>query len=152
MRTLALSAIAAAMLLAATPAAPGASNAHAARSLSVKDEGSLHLIKSSGSALIDEGKAHGTLPGTVKIRFIYNGDPTVTAQITIYPHGGGAINASGSGHLSSPNSATPSFKGAMRITGGSGRYSHAHGDGAIYGIFHRRSYAITVQTEGTLQY
>ncbi len=152
MRTVALSATAATILLAATPAAPGASNAHAARNLTVKDEGNLHLIKSSGSALIDEGKAHGTLPGTVKIRFVYNGDPTVSAQITIYPRGGGAINASGTGHLSSPNSATPSFKGALRITGGSGRYSHAHGNGSMYGIFYRRSYAITVQTQGTLQY
>ena len=152
MRTHALSAIAATMLLAATPAAAGAGNAHAARSLTVKDEGSLHLIKSSGSALIDEGKAHGTLPGSVKIRFTYNGDPTVTAAITIYPGGGGAIDASGSGQLSSPNSPTPSFKGTLRISGGSGRYSHAHGSGTMYGIFYRRSYAITVQTHGTLQY
>ena len=152
MRTLALGASGAAVLLAAASASGAPSGAHTARSVTVKDEGTLHLIKSSGSTLIDEGQAHGTIPGNVRIHFTYNGNPTVSAQISIYPRGGGAINASGSGHLSNPNSPVPSFMGTLRITGGSGRYSHAHGNGAMYGLFHRRTYAITVQTEGTLQY
>jgi len=143
-----------ALALAITPIAAAAKprpSARAAGSIHVKDEGKLHLIKSSGSTLIDEGHANGTIPGTVKIHFTYNGNPTVSAQITIYSHNG-AINASGTGHLSNPNSAIPSFKGSLRISGGSGRYSHAHGSGNFYGLFYRRSYAITVQTQGTLDY
>ena len=123
----------------------------AARSVYVKDEGKLHLVKSSGSTLIDEGHALGTIPGTVKIHFTYNGNPTVSAQISIDSHDGD-IDASGTAHLSSPNSAVPSFKGNLRITGGSGRYSRAHGNGAFYGLFYRRTYAITVQTQGSLDY
>jgi len=123
----------------------------AASSISVKDEGRLRLVRSSGSALYDEGAARGTLPGTVKIRFVYDGDPAVTAQITINGHLG-TIQARGSGKLSNPSSASPSFKGTLTITGGSGRYAHAHGSGEFYGVFYRRSYAITVQTEGTLHY
>jgi hypothetical protein len=119
--------------------------------LSVKDEGYLHLVRSSGSVLYDEGHAHGSFPGTVKIRFLYDGNPNVSAQITIYGHSG-SIQARGSGRLSSPSSASPSFKGTLTITGGSGRYAHAHGGGPFYGVFYRRSYAITVQTEGTLHY
>ena len=60
--------------------------------------------------LYDEGAAHGTLPGTVKIRFTYDGNPDVSAQITIYGHDG-TIRASGSARLSSPTSSSPELQG-----------------------------------------
>jgi hypothetical protein len=122
-----------------------------ARTMSVKDESHLHLIKSSGSLLIDEGSASGTIPGKVRVRFVYNGNPAVSASITIFGHAG-SINAHGSGKLSSPNSPSPSFKGALTISGGSGRFAHASGSGHLYGVFYRRSYAMVVQTEGSLRY
>ena len=145
--------LAASLFAALTPAgsAAQAPRAMSAGSVSVKDEGHLHLVRSSGSVLYDEGPAHGTLPGTVKLRFLYDGNPNVSAQITIYGHSG-SIQARGSGLLSSPSSASPSFKGTLTISGGSGRYARAHGSGTLYGVFYRRSYAITVQTEGTLHY
>jgi hypothetical protein len=142
------------LLVFATLSAAGpawATRAHSASSLRVKDEGHLRLVKSSGSVLYDEGAAHGTLPGTVKVRFLYNGSPSVSAQITISGHAG-SIQARGSGKMSNPNSTSPSFKGALTITSGSGRYAHAHGSGAFYGVFYRRSYGMTVQTEGMLHY
>ena len=144
--------VASTILMAAASASAGETpRASAARSLSVKDEGRLRLVKSSGSRLTDEGPATGTIPGTVKIVFVYDGDPTVTAQITIYGHGG-SIQAHGTAALSSPTSASPSFKGSLAIAGGAGRYVHARGSGQLYGVFYRRSYAIVVQTQGTLRY
>jgi hypothetical protein len=145
--------LAATSLLALTPISSSAQapRARSAGSVSVKDEGHLRLVRSSGSVLYDEGRAHGSFPGTVKIRFLYDGNPNVSAQITIYGQYG-SIQARCSGRLSSPSSASPSFKGMLTITGGSGRYTHARGRGAFYGVFYRRSYAITVQTEGTLHY
>jgi hypothetical protein len=125
--------------------------AHAARTLNVHDEGRLHFIKSSGSQVIDEGHAAGTFPGWVKVRFTYNGEPTVSAQFTIYGSGG-SISARGSGILSSPVSTTPSFRGRMYASGGSGRYSHVHGSGELFGVFNRRSYGLTVQAIGKLSY
>lgn len=141
-------AVVAAGWLAAAQARPAA---RAARVLYVKDEGRLHLAHSSGSQLIDEGRASGTLPGTARIVFVYDGAPTVEAQITIRG-AGGAVRARGSGHLSSPTSPSPSFHGTLTIVGGTGRYAHAHGGGQLYGVFYRRSYAIVVQAQGTLDF
>ena len=122
-----------------------------ASTVTVKDEGNLRFVKSSGSTLIDEGHASGTIPGNVRIHFTYNGNPSVSAQITIYgAHG--TLQVRASGRLSSPTSPNPSFSGALTITGGSGRYSHARGAGKLYGVFHRRGYGMVVQTQGTLHY
>jgi len=129
----------------------GVQLARAAGSVNAKEEGRLHLVKSSGSLLIDEGPASGTIAGRVRVRFTYDGDPNVTAQITIYGRAG-TLEARGGARLSSPTSASPSFKGTLTITGGSGRYAHASGSAHLYGVFYRRSYAMVVQTQGTLRY
>jgi len=139
------------VMLMLAPSAAARARATSASSQYVRDEGRLHLVKSSGSLLIDEGSASGTIPGRVKVSFVYNGNPSVSAKITIYGHAG-SIDAHGSGRLSSPNSPAPSFSGTLTISGGSGRYSRSTGSGHMYGVFYRRSYAMTVQTEGTLRY
>src|SRR6202035_4518611 len=97
---------------------PGAANA--ARTMSVRDEGSLAFKGSSGSQLVDEGHAKGTLPGWVKVRLTYNGNPTVYARFTIYTNGG-SINGRATGRVGNPSSANPSFRGSLTVTGGSGR-------------------------------
>jgi hypothetical protein len=125
--------------------------AQAARVLNVYDEGRLRFLKSSGSVIIDEGPATGSFPGKVHVRFTYNGEPTVSAQFTITgTHG--SISARASGRLSNPVSLSPSFRGSMKITGGSGRYAHVRGSGELFGVFNRRSYGLTVQAIGKLPY
>jgi len=125
--------------------------ARAARVLNVHDEGHLGFIHASGEWVIDEGRASGSFPGHVKVKFLYNGEPTVLAQFTI-SGSGGSISAHGSGRLSSPVSPSPSFKGRMTVTSGTGRYAHIHGGGELYGVYYRRSYALTVQAIGKLPY
>ena len=131
-------------------ARPGV-RAHAASVLSVNDEGHLRFVHASGSVIIDQGSVSGTFPGSVRVRFLYDGEPQVSAQFTIIGHGG-SISARATGRLSSPTSVTPSFSGKMTITGGSGRYAHIHGDGDLYGVYNRRTYALTVQAIGKLPY
>ncbi len=125
--------------------------AHGARALSVHDEGRLRFLSSSGSQLIDEGSMSGTLPGRARVRFTYNGSPAVKASFTIYA-GGGSIDGRAGGRLSDPTSLSPSFRGALTITGGSGRYAHARGSGEMFGVFYRRGYGLIVQAIGTLRY
>jgi hypothetical protein len=123
----------------------------AARSLHVRDEGHLHYVRSSGSQIIDEGPAKGDLPGSVRVHFTYTGAPTVTATFTILGHGW-SISGRATGRLSNPYTLTPSFRGKLTITGGSGRYRGASGNGELFGVYYRRTYALTVQTIGTLHY
>jgi hypothetical protein len=119
--------------------------------LVVRDEGRLRFVKSSGSVIIDEGRASGSFPGWVRVRFVYDGEPVVAARFTISGTDG-SISASGSGRLSSPTSPDPSFHGSLTVTGGSGRYAHVHGGGKLYGVYYRRSYGLTVQAIATLNY
>jgi hypothetical protein len=125
--------------------------AQAAAVLNVHDEGHLHFVHASGSVIIDAGSVTGTFPGSVRVRFLYNGEPKVSAEFTISGHGG-SVSARGTGTLSSPTSPSPSFRGHMTITGGSGRYAHIHGAGELFGVYYRRSYALTVQAIGKLPY
>jgi hypothetical protein len=134
------------LLLALTSA-----SATASRTLNVSDKGSLRFVRASGSSLLDEGHVTGSFPGSVKVRFLYNGEPNVSARFTI-TGSGGSISARGNARLSSPTSPTPSFRGHMTITGGTGRYEHIHGGGELFGVFNRRSYALTVQAVGKLPY
>jgi hypothetical protein len=125
--------------------------AHAASLLNVHDEGHLHYVHASGSVIIDEGSVSGSFPGSVRVRFLYDGEPEVSASFTIAGHGG-SVSARATGTLSSPTSPTPSFKGHLTVTGGSGRYAHVHGGGELSGVYNRRSYALTVQAIGKLPY
>ena len=45
-----------------------------------------------------------------------------------------------------------SFSGTLTITGGNGRYSHAHGRAGLSGTFDRRTYALLIQTTGRFSY
>jgi hypothetical protein len=151
LRVVALAAVTLVAIGAPAWAHPGSPRAHATRVLNVRDEGRLRYVRSSGETIIDEGRASGTFAGWVKVRFLYNGEPTVGARFTI-DGSGGSVSARGTARLSSPTSPSPSFHGSMTITGGTGRYAHVHGGGELFGVYYRRSYALTVQAIGKLPY
>ncbi len=138
----------AAATLSAAYAAGIRPTARAATTQNVKDEAHLHLTNTNGSLLIEEGQATGQIPGKVKANFEI--ESAVTANFTIYAHGG-TLSGRGKGalHSTGPNS---SFAGALKITGGTGRYKHAHGNGGFSGVINRKTYAATVKTTGKLVY
>lgn len=121
----------------------------AAHVTSVKDEGHLHIVSESGSNLLEEGPVTGTIPGRVRVSF--NVGATVKATFTIYANGGGSISGRGEGSLHS-TSLYSSFGGSLTVTHGTGRYVDAHGSGGLYGVIDRKTYALTVQTVGKLDY
>jgi hypothetical protein len=125
--------------------------AAAAHTTSVRDEGSLHFLSDEATLIVDEGPLSGTLPGAGRVYFTYNGSPNVSARFTIHARGGN-VYGTAKCRLSNPNSPTPSFRGALAIVGGSGRYAHAHGSGELFGVFHRHGYGLVVQAIGKLSY
>lgn len=134
--------------LVASASAAHAAAAHQARTLKATDTAKLRYIKHSGSVLIEEGTAHGNFPGTMRARCVIGA--TFTATFTVYTHygtltGHGTATPHGSGLYES-------FGGTLTITSGTGRYAHAHGHAGLYGTFDRRTYAIILQTTGSLSY
>jgi hypothetical protein len=131
-----------------TPAS-GAPTARPARTLNVADEARLHLTSTQGEVLLEEGPAKGALPGTVKVRFAVGA--TISGSFTIYPHGGGSISGHGTARLHSTGTYA-SFGGTMSVSHGTGRYTHAHGNGGFYGTVNRHTNALIIQTTGRLSY
>jgi hypothetical protein len=121
--------------------------ARATRTLSGSDTAHLHLVH-AGTLLREEGSTSGVLGGHMRAELdlgaIYTGSFTIEAR-------GGAIKGSG---RATPSGAGryQSFSGWLTVTGGSGVFAHVHGRDRLSGVFDRRTYAVLVQTTGTLSY
>lgn len=128
-----------------------APRARSASSSHVQDSGHLRFKSDAATSIVDEGKLSGSLPGSGRVVFGYNGSPKVKARFTIRAKGG-AIYGRANCTLHNPTSTAPSFRGALLITGGSGRYAGAHGSGELFGVFYRHGYALNVHANGDLSY
>jgi hypothetical protein len=119
-----------------------------ARTANGTDTAHLHLVHQRESLLYEEGFAAGALPG--RMRAWVTVGSTIAGNCTIY---------TAHGSIAGRGTATPhgfgryqSFSGTFSVTGGSGRYRHAHGRTNLYGTFDRRTFALVVQTTGRLSY
>jgi hypothetical protein len=153
-----LAALAAAAALVAVASAPAAGpvraqqsgRAHAARALNITDTAHLHFVReTASSALIEEGRATGGLPGVVKV--VFEVGATVRASFRLSSRHG-ALIGSGFAKPHSSGGEYSSFAGTLTITHGTARYAKAHGRGGFYGTINRGNDAITVQTTGALAY
>jgi hypothetical protein len=135
--------------LAVTTTVAGAAGpgALAARTISLNDTAHLHKTSSHGFNLYESGAASGSLSGSLSLHLDVVSTNHVTAQLTVYPHGGSMSgSASGSYHV---DGGTASFSGTLKITGGSGSYSHASGSGLSFsGAIQRSNDAVTVHVSG----
>jgi hypothetical protein len=116
--------------------------------LTATDTAHLRYVSASGSLLYEQGTATGTLPG--KMRAHVNVGATMSGSFTIYARGG-SIRGHGSAAVHG-SGVYESFSGSLVATGGSGRFARAHGRARLYGTFNRNTYALVIQTVGTLRY
>lgn len=137
-----------AMMLVVAAASAAHPLARAAHTLKATDSAHLHYVSASGALLYEVGRASGTLPGSMRVHMrvaaTFSGSFTISAQgSTIRGHGSATPKGAG---------VIESFSGSLTVTGGSGRFKHAHGTARLYGTFNRNSYALVIQTVGTLRY
>jgi hypothetical protein len=121
-----------------------------ARSESLAISAHLHYVRARGSYLLEEGSASGPLGGIVKAHVRITAD--ISGSFTFYPSGG-SISGYGSATLRESGSKV-SFAGSIKVLGGTGRYAHASGHGALSGTYNRGTsrLELTIHTTGTLSY
>lgn len=123
-------------------------SASVAASLHARDRAKLRYVNAVGEDVYETGRASGTLPGSMHVYMIFGS--TFDGHFTIYTSRG---DISGHGSAKTHGGGIyESFAGTLVVTGGTGRYRHAHGTAHIYGTFNRESYALTITTSGTLRY
>jgi hypothetical protein len=131
---------------------PSASQARAAvasgaRVLSLNENGSLHLTSKHGFTLNEQGRASGTVKGTIYVHLSIVSSSRVTAELSIYPSGG-SITAHGSASYHKERTSAR-FSGSMSIERGTGSYAHARGSGLSFsGAIKRSNDAVTVHVAG----
>ncbi len=120
----------------------------AAKTFSLNENGNLHLTGKQGFTLNEEGPASGTVSGTLYVHLKIVSSTRVTAEISLYPHGG-SITCSGSAAYKREGSIA-NFAGALSIDRGTGSYAKAHGSGLSFsGTILRSNDAIAVHVGGT---
>lgn len=126
----------------------GHHRAHAAHVLAGTETAHLRLIRQQEEQLYETGAASGPLRGQMRADLLvgstFSGGFTIhTAHGSIRGHG--TARPHGTGRFQS-------FRGTMKITGGTGRYTHIHGHTQLYGTFDRRTFNVTIHTRGRLSY
>jgi hypothetical protein len=129
-----------------------APSAHAAkrRTLNLSGTATLHLTRKSGNVIYEKGTATGTLPGTVKARFV-TGITKVTGTVTFYPYSGGSLTLTAVGYPQSASTVTR-FNGSVAVLKGTGRFKKALGSGTFYGTANRKTWAVTVHASARITY
>jgi hypothetical protein len=121
--------------------------AHSAKVISLNESGSLRLTSKNGFTLNERGVASGTVSGTIYVHLSIVSSSHVTAELSIYPHGG-SLTAQGSASYHK-ESTLARFSGTMSIERGTGSYAQAHGSGLSFtGTIQRSNDAVTVHVAG----
>jgi hypothetical protein len=120
-----------------------------ARTISLNENGRLHLTSKHGFTLNEEGSATGTIRGKIYLHLTIVSTNRVRAEVSIYPSGGSLTGyAAAAYHVAG---ATASFSGSMSIARGTGRYRHAHASGLGFnGTIKRSNDAMIVSLTGKM--
>jgi hypothetical protein len=139
----------AALLLMLVPPSSTATppRARAAGTFTLSESASLRLTSKRGFTLNEQGVATGTARGPIYVHLKIVSSSRVSAELSIYPHGG-SITAYGSAAYRRRHSDAV-FSGTLSIARGTGSYSHARGSGLSFdGTIRRSDDAIAVRVHG----
>jgi hypothetical protein len=124
--------------------------ARIAKTVSLQENGHLHLTSKHGFTLNEQGTATGTAAGTIYVHLTATSTTRMTVEVNIYPHGG-SLSGHGEGSYHRVSGAAK-FSGKMSISGGKGSYSHIRGsDLSFSGTIEESNHdAITVHVTGAV--
>lgn len=143
--------VAVACTLALIAAGASGATAHAARTITLNDSGTLHLTSHRTTHLNLQGTASGTIRGTIYIHLNVTSPSRVSAEVSIYPRNGSLTGVSTASYHASGGHAT--FSGTLSISRGTGAYAHAHASALSFsGTIQRSNDATTVHVSGPLSY
>jgi hypothetical protein len=134
----------------ARPPVRGLPQALAARVISLNLKTTMHLVGLPGHVTYSKGTVTGSLPGTASARFVALSSNRGESTFAIYPSSGGSLvgRSATHGYVAGP---TVYFSGTATITGGTGRWAHAHGTGLTFsGALNRQNYHSTLVTHGNV--
>lgn len=144
--------VATATLAAATLALAGpliGTSSSSAKTLRATENASLKLDKKSGTMFRHRGTVTGTVSGPAYSRIRLKGltlDGTVTVNSK---HGKLHIRIKGKARSGGMK---PYFEGTARMSGGTGRYRKAKGNGRFTGVVNRSTWAASIRAVGSLTY
>jgi hypothetical protein len=126
-----------------------APSARAANTISLNENGNLHLTSHHGFHLNEQGTASGTIRGSIYIHLDVSSTNRVTAEVNIYPSNGSLTGSGSANYRSDGGQAT--FSGTLSISRGSGNYAGAHASNLSFsGTIQRSNDATTVHLSGPL--
>jgi hypothetical protein len=139
-----------------SPTARGGKHRHApiaaaARELTLRETGNLHIVSHKHEQIVETGHGTGTLSGsiTVKMTLAFS---RASVTFTAYPSNGGTVVGYGEGTIYAGGQ-NAHFTGNATISGGSGRYAHASGRNIrLEGTLQRHTFALYVKVEGKMRY
>ncbi|MBF6620110.1 MAG: autotransporter [Patulibacter sp.] len=138
--------VVAALLVLSGPAGPSATSA---KTLKATENASLRLQKKSGTMFRHRGKVTGTVSGPAYSRIRLKGltlDGTVTVKSK---HGKLHIRIKGKARSGGMK---PFFEGTAKMSGGTGRYRKAKGNGRFTGVVNRSNWSASIRAVGSLTY
>jgi len=123
--------------------------AHAARIVRLQEHGRLKFVSERGATLIERGTAYGTYRATM-IADLTIHSKSVTATVTIYPHGGTITGSADASYKIVKNLGY--FGGTLNLGRGTGKYRHiaevGHKPLGVSGVINRENFEVEVKASG----
>lgn len=123
--------------------------ARTARTVHIQEHGRLKFVSERGATLIERGTAYGTYTATMIVDLTIH-SKSVTATVTIYPHGGTITGSANASYRIVKNLGY--FGGTLNLGHGTGKYSHiaeiGHKPLGVSGVINRENFEVEVKADG----
>jgi hypothetical protein len=123
--------------------------ASASRTISLVESARLRAAPQPGNTIHEQGEATGTFRCRITVELRIVSTNRITATFTVTP-AGGTVTGTGSARFVAQG-AYGYIGGALSISGGTGRFSHASGENiGLSGKFNRETFSANIQVHGTV--